>query len=175
MSNANLKPMVESIISAICTHTKTPRIDYHADATMEITGIHPDDEGRLIGKKGVVFWAITAIHFYACRAQGLPQVRLLPLETSPNRNSGGFVAFRPRDPWDKKPVTDMIDAITANCLGKHGAWMMDETGGVTAKIQIKAILRPALQDPNFEEALDALVHSAGKAAGASIRTEVTWV
>ena len=175
MSYAQLKPMLTSIVTAICRKTKNPEFAYTVDDEpfMRINGIHPEDEGRIIGKRGNTFWALTVAHKYACDALGLPQVRIRPIDTRPDK-SASVVAFRPMEQWDKKAVTNMIEAILSTCLPGKASWVLDEWHGVVARICIDKSLEKACADPSIAEMLDVLIHYAGKSCGCSIQTEVTW-
>ena len=172
---AKLKSMTTAIVCAICRKTESPEFAYTIDDEpfMRINGIHPEDEGRIIGKRGATFWALTVAHKDACDALGLAQVRIRPIDPRPNKTAS-VVAFRPRDEWDKKPVMDMIGSILATCLPGKASWGLDEHHGVVVRIRIDKSLEKACADPSIAEMLDVLIHCAGKSCGASIKTEVTW-
>lgn len=168
------KLMLAKIVNAICPRTTEPMFIYSLDkGELRISGIHPTDEGRIIGRIGATWWALTTVHKYACDALGIPQVRVMPLETGP-KLSDRSVSFRPRDDWDKKALTGMIESVLSTCLPKNNAWVLDEHHGVACKVQIPSKFEAAMEDPNFEEAIDILIHCAGKGCGVSVKTEVEW-
>lgn len=174
MTHDNLKPMITSILSALCRRTPafTLIYEYVGDPALYIGGVMPEDEGRLIGKKGKTFWALTVIHYYACRLNNLPQVRIHEIETSPTRSTN-VVAFLQREDWDREAVTEMIEQIL-QVLDPGAAWVLDESNGAVAMIRLSANLQNVVADPSLVTALDILIHAAGKSCGANIKTEVSW-
>lgn len=175
MSTAKPHAMLTAIILAICRNTKTPAVQYLPSNEVVISGIHPSDEGRLIGKKGTVFRAMATLHFFACRALGLEQRVIQPLETNERIDIHRSAKFLPKMDWDKTPVTDLIESVLSTCY-PTAAWAMERDGeDITVRIQISKALKPDPLDPSFEIALDTVIHGAGKSCGVSLHTIVSWV
>lgn len=175
MTHEILKPMLTSILSAICRRTPGFQLiyEYEREPELYITGIAPEDEGRLIGRKGGTFWSLTVAHYYACKSAGMPQVRIHELETHSTKTAN-VVAFRPREDWERDPIKEMIGQLVRCTTMDNGAWVLDETGGVVVRIRIPAYMQKEMTDPNLAEALDIIIHAAGKSCGASIKTEVEF-
>ena len=175
MSTAKPHAMLIAIIQAICRNTKSPTVTYyeHAERAVVIGGINPADEGRLIGKKGSVFRSMMVLHFYACRALGISQYTIEPLQTN-ERHENKAPSFLPRMEWDKAPIVKLIEASLEACF-PSAAWVMEREGeDVTVRIRISKALKPDILDPSFDTAIDTIIHGAGKACGANLHTEVIW-
>lgn len=175
MSTAKPNAMLTAIILAICRNTDNPKVSYYdEDRIVVIHGIHPADEGRIIGRKGAVFRALMVLHYYACRYLGMEQYTIEPLETSTHPDTGKSPTFLPRMDWDKARITAMIEAVLSYCF-PSAAWVLERDGeDVTARVRISKDLKPDPLDPSFESALDTIIHTAGKSCGVNLHTEVIW-
>lgn len=166
--------MMEVIVLVLKRKTAAPEISHEDDdISLRVEGF---DQGRFIGKKGRVIWAIQTLCWHAGTAHnGIPTAMHLlePLTPSDRAN----YPFLPEPAWDRKLISRLVNTILAACLpDENPPYVIDEDDETRATVIVKIDPKhnDNLLEPSFEKALSTLLHAAGMALGASIQTEIRW-
>lgn len=177
MPNPKLEALLRAIIACIGRKTTEPVIQWNEDAAAFSIQVSAHDQGRFVGKKGIVIWALKSIFWYAGLAQITRTVDINLLEPENPDKDRRAVPFRPNAKWDKARITAMIENILSACFnGSITGWSMTEPDHAEAEVSIhlNKYLHTPCSDPDFAEAINVLVHAAGMADGCSITTKVSW-
>ena len=173
--NQILEHLLRSVVSMVGRKTDKPEIELTQEPPEFKLRVNPIDQGRFIGKNGIVIYSIQSIFWWAGAAQtGRPYgVKLLP-------NDGvarAAMPFRPNKNWDRKKLRDFIELVLTVCFkNQFPPWALTDAGDVEAilSIQLEKYLKTSMNEPNFEEAISTLIHSAGMSEGVKIKVGVTW-
>ncbi len=171
-----VEELLRIIIASICRKTKTPKIELNESIHTFTVQVSSEDQGRAVGKKGLCFWAMNTILWYAGFAQNARPALMKLIEPSNGRSSSPPIPFKANANWDRKIIGDLIEAIMLTCFKTPGVWVIEDTGDgeATANVRIEKYLQTSTCDPSFEEALGIVLHAAGMAGGVAITTEVKW-
>lgn len=167
--------LTTAIVKAICRKTEKPRVVWSPDIDRIIIEVNPSDQGRIIGKGGVTFWAMEVLLWFVSLAHAT-KLRHVELIKHPNNRPGGK-PFTINANWDRQVIGELIDAISNCCIRGRMKWWIEEgtkPGDATIFIEIEKNLERAMTDPSFEEAAGTIIHAAGLSDGATLATKVIW-
>lgn len=170
--------LLDAIVASLSLHTKQPDISLetgNSHYTMSFR-VDPRDQGRLVGKKGTVIWAIQTLFWYAglTLAQHPCQIKLLEPE-NPQRDLPPQ-PFRFNKKWDRNKIKDLVSIIISSTLPQHATAFVTEIDDTTAKVvtKVEAYLKTPISEPSFLDAFDTILHAAGMRHGAKITTEAIF-
>jgi predicted RNA-binding protein YlqC (UPF0109 family) len=167
--------LLKTITESIGRSSSPPVIRHFPDEAKLQFSVDPADQGRIVGKKGCVIWAIQVIMWYAGMAQLTCeyQVELLEPEAP---YKGLSRPFRWDPKWNRSKIMSLATAVSETCLKDHANLDMKDTGETSATIflKINKYLQCPLLDPPFCEAFQTIVHAAGMSNGVDIKTEVIF-
>lgn len=173
-----IEGMLKAIVSAICRKTRTPKIQWASIELMYALQVDGEDHGRMVGKKGLVYWAISTLLWYAGLAQITHVVSFKLHEPETSQKDRKNLPFELNPNWDKEPIRKLLEAICVVCLkgSDNASWVIEdgEDGEATVRFRIQEYLKQPMTEPNFEKALGIVIKQAGLAGGAAIETEVSW-
>lgn len=160
--------MLEAVVRSICRKTREPEIFLEGEEyQIRVCG---EDQGRLIGTRGIGFWALNAISIHS---SGLRTAVLEPRD----KWFGLKPVAKPNAHWDRDHIRNLAVEILLACTGSADV-TLEETGDydVTLRVTIDRRLESKLteESTHFPEALEVLLRSAGKADGVMVKTEVVW-
>jgi predicted RNA-binding protein YlqC (UPF0109 family) len=169
--------LLRAIVEAICKRSKDPTIRWNeAGSIWLIQGLDDRDQGRLIGKGGMTFYALETCMWYAglAHAKHPEPVKLISQPRSavaPPKSP-----FKPNPKWNRKAIGKLVDTITTACLKMTVPWSMEESGENEAviSIQLEKYLQTPMSDPDFALSLETLIHASGMSDGASITVSIIW-
>lgn len=175
MPNPKLESLLRAIIACVGRKTAEPVITWDDTAHCFHVQVNPQDQGRFIGKKGVVIWALKTVFWYAGMAQVTRSVDIDLLEPK-DPNDRRPTPFKPNLNWNTSKIETMLNAILSVCLNEPPRYTIEKPEPAEAMITIllNKYLQTPCSDPDLAEALKVLVHAAGMADGCSIKTEVFW-
>ena len=177
MSEPILKPLLLAIIAGVGRKTEDPLIEWDEESSIFTVQVDGRDQGRFIGKEGVVFWAINAVLWYAGIRQVNSHARFALLEPKV-RGEATPIPFKPNPKWERPKIKNIVELLSSNSVGKENVLgiRITETGHAKADVQI--VLDPALkkscEDPNLAEAIETIISAAGRADGCTINAKVSW-
>lgn len=167
--------MIRQIVEAICLGDNEIKIAFTGDEFhIQVSG---EKHGRLVGKKGITIWAISALVAYAGRQSMSTEVAVRLMEPRQRAEKPQLIPFKPRGDWDAGRIERMVTSILRATLKEPPTWVLSFVSGqsdATASITLSRDLKQSMEEPSFEEALDRVIHAAGMTAGAIIRTVVKW-
>ncbi len=171
-----LKSLLETIVLSLSRHTPEPDIQHVYDRAMSLR-VDPRDQGRLVGKKGSVIWAIQTLFWYSglTLAQHPCQIRLLEPE-NPQRNLPS-PPIKLHKKWNRGKIKYLIESIISSTMPKHARAFVTEIDDTEAKVvlEVEAYLKLPISEPSFLDAFDTIIHAAGMLSGAKITTEVIFI
>jgi predicted RNA-binding protein YlqC (UPF0109 family) len=139
--------------------------------------VHPEEHGKFVGKMGRCISAIQTIMWYATVETPHGAVRaVLEEPRTPNPRKPSPI-FKPNPDWDRNRLGKLVSEILEACIDPGTAsWNIFDHTKTEAKVEIQIIGadKHNFTEPDFEAALQLVLHSAGMAMGASIRTELEW-
>lgn len=167
--------LLRQIVTTICRKTPDPLVQYSDNDYAILIRVNACDHGRVVGKKGIVIWALTTIAWYADLASGRVQRRIKLIDPI----DGGMAVvfpFKPCAKWDSDMVCKMVESVVSACVKDKGSWVLEKTGDGEATMHIKldAYLHTACSNPDLEEAIGVIIRSAGMANGCVIKVECVW-
>lgn len=167
--------LLREIVTVLCRNTKEPTVYHSYDDGAIIIHVSTCDHGRVVGKKGIVIWALSTIAWYADMAAArhtVPVKLVEPIES----NKPLIFPFKPLADWDSALISKMTNDILVACLKDKGSWVLEKIGDGEAIMHIKldAYLHTACSDPDFEEAISVIIRAAGMANGCVIRVQCVW-
>src|SRR6266404_6249238 len=172
-----LRDLLAAIVANIGRKTPGPEIDYIPHMAVLTLRVNPHDQGRFVGKKGIVIWAINTILWYAGIANFGYTIGVKLLEPNGDGQDRRAMPFRPDPNWDRKKLGLLVDAITQNCFHTLICpWVIEDTGEAeaTVNLQLEKYLKMQCEEPNLAEAISKVIHAAGMAQGANIKTNISW-
>lgn len=171
-----LQALLSTIVLSIARNTKEIGIEHFPNEAIMEFSVDPRDQGRIVGKKGCVIWAIQVLMWYAGMTQlGFSyKVKLLEPEAPIKGHSSPF-RFNPK--WDRAKIIGCAKAIIEACMPKHAGCSIEETDETSAviKLQIEKYLQTPIGDPPFVEAFETVMRAAGMSNGATIKTETLFL
>ena len=176
MPNQKLETLLRSIVSCIGRKTTDPVLTWDESASCFHIQVNAQDQGRFIGKKGVVIWALKTIFWYAGLAQITRTVDIDLLEPKNPDGERRATPFKPNLQWDDKQVRNMIKEILETCFKETPRYTLENSKPAEAEVEIKLnpYLKTPCSDPDIAEAIKVIIHAAGMADGCAIKTEVAW-
>jgi len=176
MPNPKLEKLLRAIIACVGRKTTDPIINWDESAHCFHIQVNAQDQGRFIGKKGVVIWALKAIFWYAGLAQITHTVDIDLLEPKDPDGERRATPFKPNLNWDTAEIETMLNEILETCFKESPRYAIGKPEPAEAAISI--ILNPYLKtpcsDPDLAGAIKVVVHAAGMADGCAIKTEILW-
>lgn len=171
----NLEALLRSVIAGIGRKTSNPEIAYDPQDCEFTISVNPHDQGRFIGKKGIVFWGIQTLFWHAgINEAGRTAGFSLTEPDNPITDRRG-IPFRADPNWDRSAIKAMLQQISELCF--DGASAALQEGGeteATALIASKKSLQSRFSDPDLAEAARVVIKAAGMAHGCILGTRVTW-
>lgn len=169
-----LSRLLSTIVASIGQNTPNPEIEHFPNQAAFTLAVHPRDQGRFIGSKGITVWAIQTLFYFA----GLTQcgysytIRLL----EPDRPEKDQKPFRFNPKWDRARIKSLLDTIIDCVLPKHASYTLTELDDTTALVSLKVVkyLNINLADPDFMEAFTSVVKASGMSNGVNIKTEALF-
>ena len=167
-----MEELLRSILAAITQFTPNPEIETH-DAGFAVS-VHPDDQGRVVGRQGMTVWAINAVITYASLKHSGRQlvVRLLEPEV---RGSGVKIPFRPNQAWDRSAIERLMNAF-ALCFDSMTFELVE-----SSPTQAMVVIHPVGNEQeatqphmNVIEAMAVLTRAAGMARGVVLDMIAEW-
>lgn len=178
-----VEKMIRAVVAAICRHTESPVItESMAGYTLQVRGDH-GDHGRIVGRDGLVIWALSTVVFYASGATESPGAGLRLLEPIGESRRGPSLPFKLEKDWDETPVSRMLDSIFAavfpvfpGVISARRKWTIERRDGGHAAIVVsmEKYLKAPMSSPSFEEAVTILIKAAGRSSGAAIDVSFLW-
>lgn len=172
-----LESTLRSIVACLGRKTPEPLLQWNETEASFTIQVSARDQGRFIGKGGIVIWALKSVFWYAGLAQIKRTVDINLLEPKDPSADQRAAPFKPDPKWDRTKVSDMINQVL-NCCFKDSLMGWDISEPEPAKPKVTIHLQKYLQmpcsDPDFAEAIKTLIHAAGMANGCTIKTEVSW-
>ncbi len=176
-SETSLIQLLRAIVSAIGTNSPNPEIEFDENVPKFQLRVHPDDHGRIIGKKGANIGALETVMWYAglVAIKRFCRVELLQPRTEGNRLPAPFL---PNKNWDRKKLGSLVSLILSAVFNKPDtAWVIEDADeGTIVRIVLDKYLKTPMSDPNpdIEKAMAIIIRAAGMAAGAQLQTVVEW-
>jgi predicted RNA-binding protein YlqC (UPF0109 family) len=165
---------LRTILEHLCKFTPDPSIRF-ADRTF-VVQVDGRDQGRVIGRKGLNFWALNTAMWYAglC-AHGYP-IRVQVLEPK-ERSRSPEMPFKPDPNWKQDKLDPLIKTLMTGCFGgyHHGFTVEHYENVCDGKVVIKGETYMPHTEPNIAEALSIIIRAAGMGIGALLTVEVLWV
>lgn len=169
-----LSHLLSTIVASIAQNTSNPEIEHFPNQAAFTVAVHPRDQGRFIGSKGITIWSIQTLFYFA----GLTQygysytVKLL----EPDQPEQDRKPFRFNPKWDRARVIRLLDTIIDCVLPKHASYTLTELDDTTALVSLKIVkyLNINLADPDFTEAFASVVKASGMSNGVNIKTEAVF-
>jgi len=172
-----LERVLHRVIKSFCLRTPEPEVKYFdGKICLRVDG---KDQGRCIGKNGIVFWALDTLMWYAGTGILRKKVRLDlldPLVPIP-KDHRMVTPFEANPNWDRQAIGQLIEALLASCFQTTStAWSIEETKESAAMVHLRLPfeLQGAYEDPNLIKAFSIIIRSAGMASGVSLEIEVHW-
>lgn len=166
--------MLREILASICKFTKEPRIEFSQETQRFTVEVDSRDQGRVIGRKGINYWAINALmHYAGLTSYGYvvgvsvlePRVRSKVIENP----------FKPSLTWDESKIRGLVRTILDACFNQHAKdFEISNTGYAEALVTVFGEVYLPHDDPNFAEAIDTIVHAAGMGLGVRLKTQMIW-
>lgn len=173
-----LQSLLETIVLSLSRYTDKPDIQYAYSNTTHTMSLRvdPRDQGRLVGKKGSVIWAIQTLFWYSglTLAKHPCQIKLLEPETTQRNLPSPPIRYHKK--WDRSKIKALMDCIILSCMPMHATASLTEIDDTEAKVtlQVEAYLKTPISEPSFLDAFDTILHSAGIISGAKITTEAIF-
>lgn len=169
--------MLRAIISALCKFTPNPSIGFSQERQAFIVQVDGRDQGRIIGRKGINFWAINALMWYAGTVTYRYPVRVEVLEPR-QRSQTPEMPFKPDPNWSTARIHKLVHIIVTACFGTtHHGWEVtkdpNDLSDGTVTIHGEQYLPHA--EPDIAEALSVILRAAGMLLGAKLTVKVQWV
>ena len=177
MPNPKLEALLRSIIACVGRKTTDPLIQWNEETATFTIQVNARDQGRFIGKAGIVIWALKSIFWYAGLAQIMKTVDINLLEPKDPSSDQRAAPFKPNASWNRSKFTTMLERLLQTCFNEQAPdWHLEtsEPAKALVTIEINKYLRTPCSDPDLEEAIRTLVHAAGMADGCAIKTEASW-
>lgn len=176
MPEPKLKPLLQAIISGVGRKTNNPVIEWDEAGKGFTVQVDGQDQGRFIGKNGVVFWAINAVFWYAGYRQLGGHVVFVLRE--PEIRSSKLIPFKPNKNWDQARLSSLAEQLTFNTIGEENVrgilvTPMDDAEA-NIQIQLEPKLKSACEDPSLAEAIETIISAAGRADGCKASVKVSW-
>lgn len=168
---------MRSIIACLARNTREPKIQWHEDFSFTIQ-VDGHDQGRMVGKQGIILWAINTVFWYAGMAQLTHTVKIELLNPENPMPGLGPSPYRLNPNWNRKLVTNMVESILSTafkgtCLARY-----ELHESAPAKANLIVIMEKYLQtpcsNPDIGEAIEKLVYAGGMVDGGSIKTQIRW-
>lgn len=162
-----LDAFLRTIVSLVAHHTPIPEIRW-IDDMMEVK-VSPEDQGRVIGKDGLMIWAIgTLVARAALRVEGR-QV-YVKLRDPAARIESPKIPFRARPTWDASRIERAMAAISSACFD-DAHWKITPSG---SRAQVEMLIA-ARRDQDVEEAVIVVAKAVIMAAGAAVESvTIEW-
>lgn len=173
--NLKIENLLRTIVSAFSRRTKDPVITFTPPNQYSLQ-VHADDHGRLVGKNGIVVWALKTLVWYAGVANH-GQPCSLELCEPFGQKSSTQIPYKPKTEVDKAKWGGFLDVLISTCTGREkSAWaILEEEGRHIMTIRLDKYLKiPTLTESPIDEAIQTVVHAAGKADGISMDVKVEW-
>ncbi len=168
--------LLRAIVGSICKRTKDPLVRWSEGGSIWVIQVDEKDQGRLIGKGGATFYALETCLWYAglAHAQRPEPVKLIShpkTDRTPPKSP-----FKPNPKWNRKALGALVDVIGMACLKKKLAWVIEEQGDTEAiiSIELDKYLKTPMSEPDFQLALETIIHSSAMSDGASVTANILW-
>jgi len=172
--NPNTEKLLRAVVATFCKKTPDPAIHFFHPNQFTLQ-VHAHDCGRLVGKGGIVIWALQTLLWYAGMANTGQPFALRLLEPIPVPKDVLPPPFRPKSELDKKRWGEFVDLILQTCMGMDkGSWVIEDFERVVMRIRLEKYLKVASVDPAIDEAIQIIVHAAGMANGVNMEVVVEW-
>jgi hypothetical protein len=171
--------MLRKIISFICRNTDHPKIQRSPDGSEYAIEVDGRDQGLMIGKAGVMFWALDSLADHAGILNGAKGASVRLIEPPASRAKQGRFLFRPNPDWNRDAVMDLCETILSACTGTFNAEYASGAGcayEAGIMVTLSTLMKPALANPStsFPMALQTVMHVAGRMEGVMITTSIEW-
>jgi predicted RNA-binding protein YlqC (UPF0109 family) len=175
MEPNQLRFLLLTIIDGIGRKTEKPVIDWKPyEYVVQVDG---RDQGRMIGRKGIVFWAINTLFRYAGIKACGKAVRFTLLEPK-ERDNTGPLPFKPNPHWDRAKLHALLLQLLGACFsnGEVKDLKMVEPDEAEAQFQIRLDpkLKSQFDDPSLTEAIETIIGAAAKSDGCKASTQIQW-
>lgn len=175
----NTEDILRLMLQSICQRTKEPEVNLMPDRL--ICKVHPDDQGRCVGKKGLNFWAMSTIMWWVSTAQLVTPLTLRLLEPEVTSRKRPQPPFRPPTKWDQIDLTQLarlVDEILLAVFKEKRPLVIErgpQVGHVRILVRLPKYLQTPMASPEFSEALTVYLRTVGMVKGLEITTDVSWV
>lgn len=176
MPNAKLDALLRAIIACLGRNTIDPKIHWNEEEHAFTIQVDGHDQGRFIGKMGIILWAINTVFWYAGLAQIQHTVKINLLNPLNPKPGIGQMPYRPNPSWNRQIVKAMAEAILGTCFNSDPRMELRDTEQARAAMLIKLekYLQTPCSSPDIGEAIEKLVYAGGMVDGGSIKTEIRW-
>jgi predicted RNA-binding protein YlqC (UPF0109 family) len=176
IQQSRLEETLSVILRNVCVNTPKPLIELN-DFQLEVRVNGSKDHGRCIGKKGYTHWAISSVMWWVGSAQIARPVTVKLLDPIPSNTPE--VPFKPKTSWSGVSlhlIQELVEEVTFATFKTKIPWVIEkqEPGVATIRVRLPKYLQTPMSEPNYAEALTAIIRSAGLSHCLNFSTVVTW-